>query len=119
MSLPEEAKGSNCEQEGHGQEVVITVQPTRQLGSRIQLRTPPSLNWPNPGSQGQKLPTPRQKRKGLGVQQGFPLAAKEIGNPTETEPGGHANPAASCYTLRQMGKAPPEAPQGSAQAKAT
>lgn len=51
--LPEEAKGSNHGQERrHGQGLVIkTALLTRhQLDSRIQLSSPLSPNWPNPGS---------------------------------------------------------------------
>lgn len=113
MGLPEEAKGSN-----HGQELTIrTSLITRhQLGIRIQ-KDPSVSELDTPNELWTDVTPTGQKRKGLGSQQEFHLAATETGNPTRTEQEDRQIqlPAVTLQARRE--EAPPEPPQGAAQAR--
>lgn len=74
--LPEEAKGSN----NHGQELTIktSLMIRHQLGSRIQ-KDPSVSELAAPSELRTEVTPTGQKRKGLGSQQEFHLAATAIG----------------------------------------
>lgn len=93
--LPEEANESRHGQKGqHGQELVIKAALFTGPAGQQDTEVPLCL-WTGQTQGAEVTPevTPTgQKRKGLGIQQGFLPTAMAIGNPTETEQGRQANP---------------------------